>query len=334
MDHQRSCWVVSDGGAGMENQCLGLAEALGYDPVIKRVHLHSPWRQLGPHFRLGSRFAASPKGDAITPPWPDLLIASGRQSVIPSLVARRLSRGRTMTVQIQDPAISAQKFDLVIVPQHDRLRGPNVLVTQGALHRVTPRRLADAADKHGPRLATLPKPRVAVLVGGTNAVYRITPTVMGDFGERLARMAQASGAGLMVTASRRTGADNAAILRAWLKGLPADMWDGTGDNPYFAYLALADAIIVTADSVSMSSEACSTGKPVYVAALEGGSPKFERFHQGLRTRGATRPFDGVLESWTYEPLSDVAAAAIEVRRRFSIKHGGSAITGSTTVATS
>ncbi|NUB25996.1 mitochondrial fission ELM1 family protein [Azospirillum brasilense] len=310
-----TCWVVSDGKPGMENQCIGLAEALGLTPVVKRVRLRSPWRQLSPFLRLGNRFAAGPEGDPIRAPWPDLMIGSGRQAIAPLLAASKQSRGRTFTVYIQDPQINPRHFGLVVVPRHDRLRGPNVMATRGALHRVTPKLLTEAAQRHAPRLADLPHPRVAVLIGGTNGVYALTPTIMGDVAEKLSELARGKGAGLMVTPSRRTGADNEAILRARLNGLPAEVWDGTGENPYFAYLGLADAVVVTCDSVSMTSEACSTGKPVYVIELEGGSPKFRSFHEELYKEGITRPFTGALEQWTYPTLDDTRQVAEELRHR-------------------
>ncbi|AWJ89053.1 hypothetical protein Sp245p_04250 [Azospirillum baldaniorum] len=319
-----TCWVVSDGKPGMENQCIGLAEALGLTPVVKRVRLRSPWRQLSPFLRLGNRFAVGPEGDSIRAPWPDLMIGSGRQAIAPLLAASKQSRGRTFTVYIQDPQINPRYFGLVVVPRHDRLRGPNVMATRGALHRVTPKLLAEAAQRHAPRLADLPHPRVAVLIGGTNGVYALTPTIMGDVAEKLSELARSKGAGLMVTPSRRTGADNEAILRARLNGLPAEVWDGTGENPYFAYLGLADAVVVTCDSVSMTSEACSTGKPVYVIELEGGSPKFRSFHEELYKEGITRPFTGTLEHWTYPTLDDTRQVADELRHRLlahRAKHG-------------
>jgi uncharacterized protein len=314
-----TCWVVTDGKAGMENQCVGLARALGIEPVVKRVRLRTPWRQLTPYLKLGSRFAAGPAGDPIAPPWPDLLIASGRSSIAPSLAARRLSGGRTFTVQIQDPQIASRWFDLVVVPRHDRIRGDNVVATRGALHHVTPEALTAAAERFAPALSGLPHPRVAVLIGGDNGVYRLTPPIMETLAGRLAELSR-NGAGLMVTPSRRTGAANEAVLRAKLAGLPAVVWDGKGENPYFAYLGLADHVVVTCDSVSMVSEAASTGKPVHVIELEGGSPKFSNFHAALRAEGVTRPFDGTLESWSYAPLDDTTVVAAEIRRRLAAKH--------------
>jgi len=309
------CWVVTDGKPGMQNQCLGLAEALGLEPVIKHVHLRAPWKQLSPHLlRLGNRMAYGADSDAIAAPWPDLLIASGRQSVAASL-AVRAANPDCFRVQIQDPGIAPQGFDLVVPPRHDRCSGPNVLKTRGALHRVTAARLAADAAIWAERLGALPHPRIAVIIGGSNGVYDMTPQVVASLTNRLAALAQQTGGSLLVTASRRTGVENERVLRQGLAGFPGLIWDGQGDNPYFGFLGLADVILVTKDSVSMVSEACSTGKPVYVIELEGKSRKFDAFHQGLYDDGVTRPFAGLLESWSYPPLNDTAMAAAEVRRR-------------------
>jgi mitochondrial fission protein ELM1 len=127
--------------------------------------------------------------------------------------------------------------------------------------------------------------------------------------------------GLLVTASRRTDAKIVAIVRQALAERPAEIWDGNGDNPYFGFLALADAFVVTADSVNMVCEAATTGKPVHVVELEGGSPKFTRFHGTLREAGVTRPFEGRLERWSYAALRDTERAATEIRRRLDARWG-------------
>ncbi len=316
------CWVITDGKPGLENQCVGLAEALDLEPEIKRISLRAPWRQLSPFLRAFLRFAPATDCDSIEPPWPDLVIASGRQSVPVALRIRRTSRGRAFLVQIQDPVIDPRHFDMVIAPRHDRVRGDNVILTTGSIHRVTNRQISEAAERHRERLAHLPSRRVAVLIGGDNAVYRLTPALMQRLSGQLAALARDQGIGFMVTASRRTGAANEALLRESLADLPAEIWDGTGENPYFAYLGLADSIIATGDSVNMVSEAASTGKPVHIVDLEGGSAKFTAFHDSLREAGITRPFTGALESWDYAPLDGTARAAVEIRRRMAARHGG------------
>jgi uncharacterized protein len=311
-----SCWVVTDGKAGMENQCLGLAAALGLSPVVKRIELRSPWKQLSPFLRCGLAYAVSNKGDSIASPWPDILIASGRASIPASLYAHRMSRRNeakgTFTVQIQNPVIDPLWFDLVVVPRHDQLSGANVLSTRGSLHRVTPEKLASEAAKLLPQIAHLPLPRIAVLIGGSNAVYRFTPHEMKGLSEQLAALAGREG-GLMITPSRRTGAENLAILQEALRGTPSFIWDGQGTNPYYGMLGLADAILVTCDSVNMASEACSTGKPVMVIDLPGGSDKFRRFHQAMRDDGMTRSFKGHIEKWNYAPLDDMRLVVERVK---------------------
>ena len=127
----------------------------------------------------------------------------------------------------------------------------------------------------------------------------------------------AEGAGLAVTMSRRTGPENEQAIRSALAELPAWVWDGTEDNPYFGFLGLADAIVVTEDSVSMVSEACATGKPVFLAPLDGGSEKFDRFHALLREKGMTQPFAGKLDRWAYTPLADTETVAREIERRYA-----------------
>lgn len=311
------CWVVTDGKPGMENQCLGLAEALGLDPVVKRIAPRFPWRVLPPQLWFAPLAAPGPDGDMLAPPWPRLLIATGRQTVAPAIAIRRAAGGATFAVQIQNPAVSPRYFDLVVVPRHDRLTGDNVIVTEGALHRVTGARLAAEAERFRTRLSALPRPLVAVLLGGANKQYRMTTASIETLTDGLVRLVREHDAGLAVTPSRRTGAENEALIRQRLDGLPANIWDGTDDNPYFGYLGLADAIVVTGDSVSMVSEACATGKPVYVFDLEGGSDKFRRFHDNLRDRGFTRKFEGRLESWEYTALDDTARVADEIRRRIA-----------------
>ncbi len=313
---QSLCWVVTDGGAGMENQCLGLAAALGLTPIVKRIKLRSPWKQLSPYLQWGLRYAMSNAGDPIAPPWPDILIASGRASVPASLYVHNMSRNqgekRTFTVQIQNPVIDSSHFDLVVVPHHDQLMGANVMSTRGSLHRITRDMLAGEAVKFYPKVSHLPLPRIAVSIGGSNAVYKLTPREMKDISEKLRTLAE-GGVSLMITTSRRTGTKNLAILEKTLKDTPSYIWNGQGENPYYGMLGLAEAILVTCDSVNMVSEACSTGKPVMVIELPGGSDKFRRFHQIMRDDGLTRLFTGRIEKWNYEPLDETRLVAARIK---------------------
>jgi len=300
-----SCWVVSEGMAGTENQCIAVAEALGAPYDLKRVSLHQPWKSLSPYLGFEQSFSFSPTLEA---PWPDLVIASGRKSIAASRYIKRMSGENTYTLQIQDPRIDPKAFDLVAVPHHDPTRGDNVIVTDASPNRITDEKL-NAAKVNFPQLGVTSSPRVAVLIGGSSKAYTMSEAVTN----KLAAQLRALDANLMVTSSRRTGAKNEAILRTALPN--AYFYDGSGENPYFAMLAYADFILVTADSASMISDACSTGKPVYMIKLEGGHPRIDKLHNHLMEKGVLRVFESNLEPYTYEPLSDAAKIADAIQER-------------------
>ncbi|MGD0189527.1 MAG: mitochondrial fission ELM1 family protein [Rhizomicrobium sp.] len=313
-----SCWVVTDGKTGMESQCVGLAEALGIPPDIKRIRMREPWRSLSPWLQIGLSRAFENNAD-VSPPWPDLLIATGRLSVPASLYVRNESgrRGRrTFTVQIQDPVISPDNFDLVIAPLHDELQGDNVISTIGALHRIEPGRLAREAQILTQRIGPLPRPYVGVLIGGANASYAFGEDEAIKLASDLRTLAREMPASLLVTPSRRTGDKNMALLKTKLGDARAFVWDGNGDNPYFGFLGLADDLIVTADSVNMISEACASGRRVHVYDLPGGSKKSFRFRRALIVRGLVRDFAIPLTRYEATPLNEMQDVVAAIRQRW------------------
>ncbi|BCX82076.1 conserved hypothetical protein [Methylomarinovum caldicuralii] len=265
-------WVLLNHRAGENNQILALAEALGWPFEIKRF----TYRRGVPYLLLGASLAAIDRlrSDPLTPPWPDLIIsASARNEAICRWIQREAARDghRVRLVHIGRPFNRLNRFDLVITtPQYRLPRRPNVLHNTTTLHRVMPQRLAGEAARWQDRFAHLPGPKVAVLIGGSSGPY-----VMNAVAARaLARQAQALAAGkggsLLVTTSART---RRGVLEAFLENVEvpvcAYQWRRDDpDNPYFAYLALADEIVVTCDSLSMLTEACATGKPVHLFDLE------------------------------------------------------------------
>ncbi len=309
------CWTLTDGGIGMVNQAVGLAQAMGFEPRPKTIRPRAPWKHLAPQLWIWPLRAGGAGSDSLDPPWPDLLISCGSAAVAPALAIRRRSAASTRIIHVQNPTVRLDRFDLVVAPSHDRIEGDNVIVTLGAVGQVNRDRLAAAAEAFGSRLASLPQPLVTVLVGGSNACYRLRPPDTAALADRLAGLVKDHGVGLAITASRRTGAENVAVLKAKLEGPGVEIWDGSGENPYLGYLALADHIVVTCDSVNMVTEACVTGKPVYVVELAGGSAKFRRFHDEMRASGMTRPFTGALDTWHYPAFDETERAAAEALRR-------------------
>lgn len=310
-------WTITDGKKGMEVQVEGIAKALGLAFDIKRVSPRGPWRWLAPWIGIDPQEHFARPGSQFCAPWPNIALATGRLS-IPALRAVRKASPQTFTVVVQDPRTGTGTADLIAVPAHDKLTGENVIQTLTAPHVFSPERLDVLRAEVPQSIAALPGPRVVVVLGGPNSVYRFTQ----EDSVRLARsIASIAGLGVsfLVTASRRTPDHSLDAVTAAISQSPHSIWTGNGPNPYENWLAHGDFFIVTADSVNMTGEACATGKPVYVFSPEGGSAKFNRFHENLRRYGATKPLPeriGNLENWSYAPLDSASQIAAEIRRRW------------------
>lgn len=310
-------WLISDGKAGHEAQSLGVAEALGVDVEWKRVAPSGVWRFLAPWGPVAPKERFGAAGTGFAPPWPKLAIAIGRTTIPYLRALKRRAGANTFTVVLLDPKTGAGTADLFWVPEHDRRRGSNVVTTVTSPHRFTAERLEKLRAEMPADIAGLPTPRVAVLIGGPNGVYTYS-------GETIARLSAGlwslsrSGVGLMITASRRTPQGVVDAIRTVTDGSATLFYAGEGENPYPAFLAAADAFVVTADSVNMLGEAAATGRPIHVFHPDGGSPKFDHFHRRLKELGVTRDLTVApsgLESWTYEPLASAGEIAAEIERR-------------------
>jgi mitochondrial fission protein ELM1 len=225
----------------------------------------------------------------------------------------------TYTVILLDPKTGPNTADLFWVPEHDARRGPNVVTTLTSPHRYTPARLAELRAHVPPEIAALPHPRIAVLIGGPNGDYRYEASDSARLTDILRGLA-GQGAGLMITASRRTPPDLLSAVDAATAHGARILWRGEGANPYSDFLAHADAFLVTADSVNMAGEAAATGKPVHIFHPSGGSKKFDRYHAALQAQGITRRIDDAAQiaaQWTYAPLNSAETIAAEICRRMS-----------------
>lgn len=311
-------WVITDDKAGMQVQANGVATALGLDWEAKTVAPHGIYRFAAPYGPPDKRDRFGREGSQFHAPWPAVAIATGRLSIPYIRALRRHAGMATYTVVLQDPKTSAKTADLIWVPEHDRRRGANVITTLTAPHGFTPERLAALAAEEPAWLAALPRPRVAVILGGKNAVYKFTDADDDRFEAALTSIAQHGGS-FLVTPSRRT---HQRLLRAVERATahaPRYIWNGEGPNPYPHFLAHADRFVVTGDSVNMTGEPLVTGRPVWVFEPSGGSAKFNRFHESLRRYGATRSLPNAvtsLETWAYEPLDAARTIAREIELRW------------------
>lgn len=312
----RRAWIISDGVRGHVAITEGVAEMLGLAVEVKPVAPRWLWRHLAP------RGPADPLAlkALLSEPLPDVVFGAGRQTVPFVRALKQAGRGRVFTVQFQAPQAGRDCAHVIWAPEHDGLRGPNVITTLTPPHRFSPERLAALRQEVPPEIAALPHPRVALFLGGPGGSYDFSPAAIAAFAEHLRGFAAVAGS-FLITPSRRTPPELLAAANAATAGLPRILWDGTGENPYAQFLAQADAFIVSADSVNMAGEAGATGRPVYVFTPPGGRAKFQRYHAALAAHGVTRPLPlrpVQFEAWAYEPLHTATGIAREIERRWGI----------------
>ena len=314
--------MLDDPRAGTAAQAIGIAERLGQP--FRRIPLAWNWKShvagLAPHGSLMG-VAADTAFETIEDAAPSLVISAGRRSAPVALWLR--ARYGSRLVHCMSPGLSGlfrrEAFDLLVIPAHDRpAPAPNVMPVLGAPHRVSPWALHQAQSAWSERLAHLPQPRVALLVGGPVRAVGMPTELAFALGREVAQLAISIGGTVMATTSRRTGQEAADALA---DGLGPAMhvlyrWGEPDENPYMGFLATADVIVVTADSVSMISEACATTSPVYVALPELAGPRHRALVESLAQAGQIRPFAHSLASWPRTPLDESGRVADEIRRRF------------------
>lgn len=312
-----SIWVLADPRAGTAAQALGIAERLGEAFAVKKLGW-TVFSRLPNLLPWGSLIGLSAEARAaLIQPWPRLVIAAGRRAAPVALWLKRQSGARL--VQVMRPGISPERFDMLVIPTHDMPSpAPNLMAVIGAPHRLSPEALAEAAAAWAPRFAALPRPRVALLLGGPVRAMGLAPSLARDLATRVAALAVASGGSVMATTSRRTGRAAEDALAEGLEAVPhlLHRWGGTGENPYRGLLACADVIVVSGDSVSMLSEACATVAPVFFWSPPGlAGPRHARFHASLVTAGLASRLGDTLGAPPRGRLDEAARVAAEIRAR-------------------
>ncbi len=312
--------ILSDGLAGHESQTLGIAAEMGLVPDIRRVSPRKLFAALAPFGPIDPSESPRFLGSPIAPPWPDITLAAGRRTLPYLRRLKRESGRRVFTVYVNAPANGLRAADLIVAPIHDGIFGRNVVTPVTPPNRLSPAVLAQARRNPDPRVAALPAPRAALLIGGNNRHFRFTPPDAIALAE-IVRNFFAQGYSVMATASRRTPGFVAEALNAALQEGRGWLWNGEGENPYFSMLANADSLVASADSVSMVGESVATGAPVYVFAPIGGHRKIADYLARLERLGAVRPWNGTIERWRYEPINSTPSIAASILTAYETFRG-------------
>lgn len=272
-------WMLTDDHPGNTTQSMGLVKALGWPYEVKElhftplVHVHDGLFGAFGATRIGLNRARSA---SLAPPWPDLVITTGWRTEHVARWIQKQSQGRTRLVQMgRKGSRVADLFDLVVSCTYFRLPPhPRRIETAAPLTQVTPEQLAQAAERWQGLFDNTSHPRIALLVGGTSSLHRLDTETARRIGEEVSAFAQAARGTVFATTSRRTGQEAVEALKRGLgESCYVHQWQpGQQDNPYLAYLALADVLVVTGESESMLAEAAATSKPVYIYPLPKRQP--------------------------------------------------------------
>jgi len=293
---KKTCWVIANEKSGFLSQALGLAEALGVEFTKKTFIRKFPFSILPLSFLLSrspSEFLTE-ESDSMGEPWPDIVIASGSKSVSLARYIREISKKKTYTVYIQDPRISPDNFDMIFSMYHDKIEGKNVCKTNMSLHRVTDLKLEEEKKKYWHIFKSMTTPFNSVLIGGSTKNFKMNKKQCRDLLNKIQKIIQLNNGTTLITPSRRTPEYMVLLLKEYF-GSHKRVYITTQDedNPYFAMLAISDKIFVTNDSVSMISEACATGKAVYLIELLGmNRDKLNLFAQNLINQRWVSNFKG------------------------------------------
>jgi uncharacterized protein len=314
---------ISDGRSGNARQAEAFVSALaqvktatGSSPdqvngltLLPRL----PWRLFAPRRLIGDEAAFGTDFSGLLRIPPAIAIGCGRQAAL----ATRLLRARgSRAVQILDPRIDTRHWDVVIVPQHDGVRGSNVITSFGSLHPIDDIWLRAARERFA-QFADLPRPRTAVLLGGNSKHARFDRMSFEVLASKLEVALARDGGSVLLTASRRTDRELRSALAHRYDGTPGVIWRNAddGENPYAGLLAWADRIVCSPDSVNMITEACATRVPVYVFDPQRVRGRPRLFLDALLARGRIRAMDRTLAPFDVEPLRETARVAALVAER-------------------
>ena len=314
-------WSISDGRAGNARQADALAAALGGAGRSLVLAPRAPWRWLAPRALPGSGAAFGPDFARALDRPPALAVGCGRQA---ALATRLLGARGARTVQILDPRIDARHWDLLVVPEHDRRSGANVIALLGSLNPVDDAWL-EQARRDFAALAALPMPRTALLLGGPTAHASYDDARLRALCGELAARAAAESGSVLATVSRRTPPAMVDLVHDALARTPGMVWRGARDgaNAYPGLLAWADRIVCSPDSVNMVSEACATRVPVEVFDIGRSDGRPRRFLDALLARGRIHaPGPDPAGDGPVEPLRETARVAQAVRERLKWSAGG------------
>ena len=309
---KKNCWILSDNLVGHEKQSISLAEKLNINyKLIKIKKVNFIKRNLSNFFNLQ-------KKNFFKPPYPKIIISCGKNTAYYSKMIKQKTKNKIFSIFIQKPPININNFDVVISPKHDKCKGLNVIETQGALTKINLKYIKNVNKTKKPSI--LKQNFITVLIGGNSRHHKITKPILDKIIKNLKSIEEQKKIRIFILVSRRTGKKDYLYLK---KNLISNNFIFVLPNSkkvsYLNALSFAKAIIVTSDSVSMVTEACSTGKPTYIIDIPTKSKRFSLFIKNLiHLKLAYYLKDSISLKGKKKALNDIDKVVEKIKKRIEI----------------
>ncbi|MDC0400949.1 mitochondrial fission ELM1 family protein [Candidatus Pelagibacter sp.] len=303
--------LLTEGMHGMISQAEGLAKALNLDFIHEKIELNNFWKLFPPKLTPVQDFVFKNKINNKF----DIVISCGRKSVIPSIYLKRKLKNKIINIHIQEPKVSLDNFDFVVAPEHDGLKGSNVLSSKGAVHYLTNRELDENENYLKSRISTKKK-IVTLILGGPTRYYDYNDQVINNLFSKIEQNFLKNNYQLILVPSMRTPQD---IIEKAMSFFDKDqiVIPNVDKKAYLSSLKISDHIVVTCDSTSMISEAAITGKPIYVAQMPAikNNQRFKSFFNLFESLNIIKELNNSVESWTYAKLDETNKIAEQIKEK-------------------
>ena len=305
--------LLTEGLHGMISQVEGLAKALDLDYFHEKIELNSPWNLVPPSLTPLKKFVFK---NEINKDY-DVIISCGRKSVVPSIVLKKNSTKKVVNIHIQNPKVSVKNFDFIVVPDHDSINGPNILVSKGAIHYLTIDEINKAKDYLLNKIEK-EKEVVTLILGGPTKYYNYSNENIIQIFSKINKQMLEKNLQLIVIPSNRTPKKIIQFAKEYFNK-NCLIVDTVDKKAYLSSLALANYVVVTCDSSSMISEAALTGKPIYVAMIPAtrDDKRFQKFRNLLESMNIIRKLEYEMDTWSYEKLDETNRIARIIKEKLS-----------------
>ena len=304
--------LLTEGMHGMISQVEGLAKSLDLEFIHEKIELNNIWGFFPPKITPIKKFVF--KNDLENEF--NIVISCGRKSVIPSIYLKKKYKKKIINIHIQDPKVSAENFDFIIVPEHDNLSGSNILKTKGAVHYLTNEELITNENYLKPKI-NLNKKIVSFIIGGPNKYYKYDNTSVNKIFSQVKENFIQNDYQVIIIPSMRTPKKIIEMAKNYFKDQIVIL--EVDKKAYLSSLQLANHIVVTCDSTSMISEAALTGKPIYIAQMPPiiNNKRFQDFYRLFEKLNITKNLNLRIENWTYEKLDETKRVSLYIKDKIN-----------------